>query len=323
MTAPTTSSVRRRRVAVAAALGTAALAAPAGMAAAVAYDVGRARSRAVLPAVPGYAVEAAVPPASGPVPGVVPLEVVVLGDSTVAGVGSPTAEGSLPVQMAGRLADLAGREVHVVGLGVASARTEDVLEVQVPRLPRRPVDVVVVVAGPNDVVFRTSPARVRRATSELLQRVRERTGAPVVLVGNPRFGPISNVSPPVRALANSIGAAVGRAQRRGVLDAGDGVAFVDLAAEALQRFCGLDGALASDGFHPSPVGYAIWAEVIAPHVALALNLPAAPPCDLPVVAAPVTRAARPALRVSFPRPHLSPRRRPAEALTTPGLTASA
>jgi lysophospholipase L1-like esterase len=303
-------SARRRRFAVAAAMGTVAVAAPAGMAAAVVYDVGRARGRADLPAVPGYAVDATVPAAPGPpASGGVPLELVVLGDSTVAGVGAPTAEGCLPVQIAGRLADLAGRAVHVTGLGVASARTEDVLEVQVPRLPRRTIDVVVVVAGPNDVVFRTPPARVRRATSELLQRVRDATGAPVVLVGNPRFGPISNVSPPVRALADSLGVAVGRAQRRGVLDAGHGATFVDLAAAVLHRFNGLEGALASDGFHPSPVGYGVWAEAIAPHVAAALCLPTA----TPPAAEPVTRAARPGLRVSWPRTPLRGRRSPAPA----------
>jgi len=285
---------------VAGLLGTAVLAGPAGMAAAVAYDVGRARGRAELPAVPGYAVDATVPPAPRRAVGAATLEMVVLGDSTVAGVGAPTAEGCLPVQMAGRLADLVGGPVHVTGLGVASARTEDVLEVQIPRLPRRAVDVVVVVAGPNDVVFRTPPARVRRATCELLQRVRQQTGAPVVLVGNPRFGPISNVTPPVRALADSLGVAVGRAQRRGALDAGDGVTFVDLAAAVLHRFRGLEGALASDGFHPSPVGYGVWAGAIAPRVAEALGVPAGRPAD----AVPVTPAARPALRISLPRPSL-------------------
>ena len=54
------------------------------------------------------------------------LELAVLGDSTVAGVGSPTEAETLAVLVAQRVADALGRPVHVVGHGVSGARTATV-----------------------------------------------------------------------------------------------------------------------------------------------------------------------------------------------------
>lgn len=244
-------------------LGTVAAALPAAVAA-LAVEVGRARRGAVLPADPGYVVDATVGNGSGP-----PLEVVVLGDSTVAGVGAPTLDGCLPVHLARRLAAGSGRTVHVRGLGVGSARTEDVLRVQVPRLAGR-ADLAVVVVGPNDVLYRTPPPRVTAATAALLRAVAACVEAPVVLCGNPRFGPVTAVGGTARALADAYGRSVGRAQRAGVARAEQGCVFVDVAAAVGTRFRGVEGLMAEDGFHPSPLGYQLWAEAIAPEVLAAV-----------------------------------------------------
>lgn len=78
--------------------------------------------------------------------GTVPLELVALGDSGMAGVGVDAAEESLPVLLARRLCDRTGRPVHVRSYARAGSRTADVLTEQLPRV-QRPVDAVVVMVG--------------------------------------------------------------------------------------------------------------------------------------------------------------------------------
>lgn len=221
-------------------------------------------SREYLPSDPGYLVEATVG-AGGPV-----AEMVVLGDSTVAGVGSPTVADSLAVLLAERVADRIGRQVHVVGYGVSGARTATVLSEQVPRLVDARADVVVLVVGANDVTHGSSPGALRERTVALLRATHERSGAPVVLGGIPRFRAVPALAEPLRSVVDSWASPLRRAQQDAAGDV-EGVRFVNLGAEASPRFIGVPESMSSDGFHPSPVGYGFWADALAPAVATALT----------------------------------------------------
>lgn len=228
-----------------------------------------AANREYLPNEPGYMVEATVEP-DGAATGV-PVELVILGDSTTAGVGSPTRDESLAVMVAQRVADAVGRPVHVVGYGVSGARTADVTAEQVPQVLDEGVDVVAVVIGSNDVTHATSPAAMEDRTVAMLRAARERAQAPVVLGGIPRFQTVPALLQPLRTVVDSYAAPLRNAQRQAVEIVGDEVSFVDIAAEASPRFVGVPDAMSSDGFHPGPVGYGFWADVLAPAVAAAVS----------------------------------------------------
>lgn len=230
-----------------------------------------AASQEYLPNEPGYMVEATVQPnlpSTGPV-----VELVIMGDSTTAGVGSPTREESLAVLVAQRVADAVGRAVHVVGYGVSGARTADVTAEQVPRVLDQGVDVVAVVIGSNDVTHATSPGAMEDRTVAMLRAARERAQAPVVLGGIPRFKTVPALLQPLRAVVDSYAAPLRNAQREAVEIVGGEVAFVDIAAEASPRFVGVPDAMSSDGFHPGPVGYGFWADALAPVIAAAVSIP--------------------------------------------------
>lgn len=212
----------------------------------------------------GYAVDATVRP-RGPVRSGEVVELVMLGDSTVAGVGAPTLAGSLPVQTAQRVADDLGRPVHVVGHGVSGVTTEQVRRGQVDRVGV--ADVVAVVAGSNDLTQLTPLGAIRPRTRRLLQDVRDRTGAPVVLGGTPEFATLVLFPQPLRAVTGSLGARVRDRQRRAVADAGPWASFVDIAALASPRFVGRPESLAADRYHPSPLGYGFWSDALAPAIA--------------------------------------------------------
>ncbi|MDP8970121.1 MAG: GDSL-type esterase/lipase family protein, partial [Actinomycetota bacterium] len=126
---------------------------PVAFAALIAVEVRIAAIAEYLPTDPGFRVDVTVqPPGGGHQP---PLGLVVLGDSTAAGVGAGTVERALPVLVAERVAADLGRAVHVVGHGRAGARTETVRLQQVPTLARQGIDAVVILVGSNDVTHLT------------------------------------------------------------------------------------------------------------------------------------------------------------------------
>ncbi len=223
----------------------------------------------------GYLVDTTVRPRRPAGEGEV-VELVMIGDSTVAGVGAPTLAGSLPVQTAQRVADELGRPVHVVGHGVSGATTEEVRRDQVARIDAG-ADVVVVVAGSNDLTHLTPLWAIRPRTRRLLRDVHERTGAPVVLGGTPEFATLILFPQPLRAASGWLAARVRQGQREAVADAGPWASFVDISALASPRFVGRPESMAADRYHPSPVGYGFWADALAPAVAAAVPAPAPAP----------------------------------------------
>ncbi len=227
----------------------------------LAAEIGITLSREYLPGDPGYLIDERVGNGPGPA-----LRLVILGDSTVAGVGSPTVAESLPILLAQRVADALDREVHVVGYGVSGARTEDVEPEQVPLLLDEGVDVVTVVIGSNDVTHATPPWSMDDSTAGMLRAAHDRTGAPIVLGGIPRFRAVPALAEPLRTLVDSYARPLRNAQRAAVEDVDVPARFIDIAAEASPRFVGRPESMSSDGFHPSPVGYGFWADALAPAI---------------------------------------------------------
>ena len=201
------------------------------------------------------------------------LRMVVFGDSSTAGVGVDRAEDSLPYLLAGLVADAGGRSVHVVSYGWAGARAADLVRQQLPRAiePLRPTetesflagaDIVAIVIGSNDAIRNTPRGRFRASLRTLLDGVREvAPAARVVLAGIPAFrGALRGVEPLI-FLADQYARLLRPISRAEASRAG--AAYADLAREVPPRIRGRTDVLSRDQFHPSVVGYAAWAEVIA------------------------------------------------------------
>lgn len=191
---------------------------------------------------------------------------VVLGDSTVEGVGAASPMETLPVHVAGHVAARLGAPVGVTGFGVSGARTADVARHQAPRVAQRRRDgarwdAALVIVGSNDATHALPPWRMRGLTREALAATREAADAPVVLGGIPEFHTVPAVPPPLRRVLGAHADVLRHRQRRG---AGDlGAPFVDIRAEASPRFLGRPETMSPDGFHPSPEGYRLWADALA------------------------------------------------------------
>jgi lysophospholipase L1-like esterase len=238
----------------------------------VAIQLMRLRRMEFLPGHPGFYINHVVQPGDGSGRGA-RLRVAVLGDSTTAGVGVDRPEDSLPYLLARRIADAERRPVHVVSFGWAGARVADVLGAQLPRAmqplrasetePFLPgADIVALVVGANDATHRTSPGRFRADLRATLYRIWDAApGARTVLAGIPVFrGALPRVQPLI-FLADQYARLlrpIGRSEASRL-----GVAYADLAAELPGRLRGRTDALSPDRFHPSAIGYAAWADVIA------------------------------------------------------------
>ncbi len=219
--------------------------------------------REFLPMDPGYLVDTRVGPPEGE-----PLRLAVLGDSTVAGVGSPTMAESLPVLIAERVAVATDRPVHVRGFGVSGARTATVLADQLPGIGGT-FDAIVLVVGSNDATHAT-PWPAFRAQSEAMLRRAAQVAPVVVLAGTPRFHANPIIPEPLRTMVDRYSGVL-RGEQVAAAAAVAGARFVDLAAEASPRFLGAPEATSSDGFHPSPIGYGFWADALAPVVVAGLE----------------------------------------------------
>ena len=257
----------------------------------VAVQFMRLRRMEFLPMHPGFYVNHTVAPTGGTADGR-RLRLVVLGDSTTAGVGVGRAEDALPYRLAQHIADREQRPVHVVSYGWAGARVADLPATQLPRAleplragedePFLPgADIVAMVIGSNDATHHTKPAKYRADLRRSLGIVRESAPqARVVLAGIPAFRGALRAIEPLISLADLYARLLRPISRAEAARAG--VAYADLARHVPPRIDRTTEFLSSDRFHPSAVGYAIWADVI--FEALVEDAFATPPAVAPMAA---------------------------------------
>jgi lysophospholipase L1-like esterase len=180
--------------------------------------------------------------------------VVWLGDSTAAGVGASTPEGSLPRQVFELWRVPARLEV----LAVPGARVGDVVDHQLGALgdlSHRP-DVVVVAVGANDVSHLTSKRSFRRNYRQLLSAL---DGLTVVVIGVPDMGSALVLDQPLRWLAGWRAKTVDR-WIRSVAAEFDSVIHVDISRRTGQG--PVAAYLSADRYHPNELGYRQWALAV-------------------------------------------------------------
>ena len=180
--------------------------------------------------------------------------VVWLGDSLAAGVGSSSPATALP-----RLMALPGDEVHVLAL--SGATVSEVLDRQVPLVVAIRPDLMFVSVGANDVTHLTSvddfAARYRKVIDALP------SGVPVVLLGVPDMGSPPRLSQPLRAIAGWRGRRLDQEIRKLAASVHDRrVSYVDIAGPTGPVFRHDHRRFAADGYHPSDLGYPLWADAI-------------------------------------------------------------
>ena len=197
-----------------------------------------------------------------------PLVLVMVGDSTAAGLGVHRPEETPGALIAAGLAAAAARPVRLGNVARVGSQSQD-LEAQVGRALAAAPDVAVVMIGANDVTHRVRPSASVRLLSEAVRRLR--AGGVQVVVGTcPDLGTVEPVAQPLRYLARQWSRQLAAAQTIGVVESGGRtVSLGDLLGP---EFAARPGELfGPDRFHPSAAGYRAAAGALLPSVLAALG----------------------------------------------------
>jgi lysophospholipase L1-like esterase len=183
------------------------------------------------------------------------LRVAVLGDSTLAGEGVTKLEQTLPYLIVSSFSG--SRKISVTNFAISGAKTRDVLEKQWLLLKDRKFDLIIIQVGANDATHLTPLSSYRQTWRELLIKLEK---YPKVIIASP---PDFKLTPALVWPVNRIASAHSQAENA-ILEQllkGTQFQYVDLFHNGRLDPNAQPSLYASDSFHPSPAGYALWANV--------------------------------------------------------------
>lgn len=200
-----------------------------------------------------------------------PVELVMLGDSSAAGMGADNRFQTVGAIIATGVSGLTGRPVRLTNTAVIGAESSG-LELQlVNALDQVPQPhVAVIMVGANDVTHRVNRVVAVRHLESVVKRLRE-VGAEVVVGTCPDLGTIGPIPQPLRLLGRRWSRDLAAAQTVAVVEAGGRTVSLGdlLGPEFAERPHEL---FSQDRFHPSPAGYARCAAALLPSVYAALGV---------------------------------------------------
>ena len=203
-----------------------------------------------------------LPTASGPAHGTtgqgdLERRLLVIGESTAAGVGADRHARALPGFLAAELTGRLGGTVTWMVRGKSGATVRKVLAELVPA-GQEPFDVTVLTVGVNDLFDRRAPRLWAGDLTSLVEALSGEHGRTRVIVsGMPPVHRVPAIPRPLRFVLGRRARVMDRVMRQVSADCGAIYAPID---EAITRGAGL---FAPDGFHPSEAGYRAWARVLA------------------------------------------------------------
>ena len=200
-----------------------------------------------------------------------PIELVVLGDSSAAGLGVRSRGETIGARLARGISAAARSRVHLTNVAVSGARSPD-LDEQVERALARvsAPRLAVISIGANDVTHRIDKAIAVRHVGGAVAALRA-AGAEVIVATCPDLGTVQPVAQPLRLVARRLGRDLAAAQTVAVVAAGGRTVSVgdllgpEFASRPAEMF-------SSDRFHPSGLGYARVAAVLLPSALEALGI---------------------------------------------------
>jgi lysophospholipase L1-like esterase len=244
-------------------IGRATLLGAGALATTLAAEVVAARRHRFLPGEPVLEIGGTLGPEDGE-----PLTLVVLGDSSVAGVGADAAEDTLTYGVAKALSDQYRVTLHA--FGVSGSRLSHVVREQLPQVDGLRPDIVLVCVGTNDVTHGTTVREARRQLRLLVEGLaRVAPAARVIVSGLPPAETAAAFHRPLRDLLGLRALLFTRLYRAELTP--HGISVFDIAKLTRSAFHGKREMFSADLFHPSSAGYAFLASVYGRAVREALD----------------------------------------------------
>ncbi|RQR33739.1 SGNH/GDSL hydrolase family protein [Burkholderia sp. Bp8994] len=201
------------------------------------------------------------------------LRILVVGDSSAAGVGVDDQVQALAQPVAKMLAIKLGRPVTWQLVAKSGVNTEESLAL-LRQSELQPADFLVTALGTNDVTSQRSPRQFLQDYRRLVEEVRRRTGAfGLVATGLPPLRILPAAQHPLRWYLGRYAASLDRTLRRWISqDAAARYISLDWAAKPLE--------MARDRFHPGAGQYRCWAELVSEQIVDLLVEDSGPVVDL-------------------------------------------
>ena len=196
-----------------------------------------------------------------------PLNYVVLGDSTAAGVGADYESG-----IAASTERELGRhfQVNMINLAVSGAQMEDVRERQLPTAVSLRPDVVLLSAGANDVTHLTLIRSMRADLRAIVHELRAANpDVKIVITGSPDMGSPPRIPRVLRGVASRRTKQVNEMFEKEARE--NSLVFAPIATTTGPLFRQDHTLFAADEFHPNERGYATWVPVLNHALATAIH----------------------------------------------------
>lgn len=188
-----------------------------------------------------------------------PLRILVIGDSSAAGVGVEDQTQALAQPVAKLLATKLGRSVKWQLVAKSGVNTEESLAL-LTHSELKPADFLVTALGTNDVTSQRAPGQFLQDYRRLVEEVRHRTGAVgLVATGLPPLRILPAAQHPLRWYLGRYAARLDSMLQRWISqDAAARYVSLDWAAKPLE--------MARDRFHPGAGQYRRWAELVSEQI---------------------------------------------------------
>jgi lysophospholipase L1-like esterase len=188
-----------------------------------------------------------------------PLRILIVGDSSAAGVGVDDQAQALAQPVAKLLASKLGRSVTWQLVAKSGVTTEESLALLM-NSELGPADFFVTALGTNDVTAQRSPRQFLKDYRRLVEEVRRRTGAVgMVVTGLPPLRILPAATHPLRWYLGQYAARLDRALKHWISqDVTARYVSLDWAAKPLE--------MARDRFHPGARQYRRWAELVSEQI---------------------------------------------------------
>ncbi|MGI9034896.1 MAG: SGNH/GDSL hydrolase family protein [Pyrinomonadaceae bacterium] len=183
------------------------------------------------------------------------VKLLVIGESTVAGLGARTHETALAGQFAKFLSRRIEKSVRWTVIGKNGVTAQRTIAELVPQIPDEKFDYIVVGLGGNDVIKLSSPHKWRRTMTQLIGILKKRNPAAKIFITNVAAVNLSPALPqPIRGILWQLS----KMHNANILEFSK--SFKDVFYYPQPKEVPAD--FFSDGIHPSEAGYALWAEDI-------------------------------------------------------------
>lgn len=192
-------------------------------------------------------------PWEGELAGPDPLRLLVLGDSTAAGVGAPTQQLALPGRLAGALHERTGRGIAWRAVGENGATAHDLCERYLDEALESPADLLFLSVGANDALAMRSARAFAADVRHVLEAFDTANPRAFTLMSSlPVFGRFALLPQPLRTALYRHSLALEGAARAMIAPRPNALMSSDPPPYA-------EDFWASDLFHPSSHGYRDWA----------------------------------------------------------------